>query len=119
MNRIVIIVVAVILVVFGAYYVNQSSSPVESSIELTTTGAVTTNGETPANFDFASALVNVETINLDFSLFTEGSLFSTLNDNSGTLRAPSKGRRNPFAPFSADAVAQIQVISAPATTTRR
>lgn len=107
MNKTIIIILVVLLVLGGGYYFATNSSPSSSNSSLTTTGVVSPNGTPSASFDFARALLNITTIKLDVASLEQDPGWTALRDFSVSLRAPVKGRRNPFAPLGVDSSAAV------------
>lgn len=94
-----------ILVVLGGvlYYVLNLSAPAAPESTLGTTGQLNSNGTPNTKFDFARALLNINTIKLDLEFFNNDAAWASLEDITQPLRTPDKGRRNPFAPLDVEA----------------
>lgn len=108
MNKLIIALV-ILLVVVGGYMVYSNSSPSAPASTLQTTGAIAPVGQAGKPFDFARALLSINTIKLDYSFLTESPAWASLIDFGVTLREPVKGRRNPFAPLNVDSTSVAAV----------
>jgi len=119
-NIIIFIVIGAIFVLIYIFYIKKSPTDTASLISSTPDSAVSTSSGTIENNskvaqDFLSLLLNVKSIKLDDTIFSDNA-FESLHDSSITLTPDgNEGRPNPFAPLGTDIVAP-PAASAPATT---
>jgi len=100
----IIIFSAIAIVLILVYFFFFKSSPQDQSLLSSSGGSDPTAVDTTAQgtavgSDFISLLLNVKSIKLDYSIFTDPG-FLSLKDSSITLTQDgTEGRRNPFAPI--------------------
>lgn len=116
-NIIIFIAIGAVLVLVYIFYIKPSPNdtanlissggvPAVPAVSNTVTGNV--NGTTTQ--DFLSLLLNVKSINLDDSIFSDNA-FISLHDSSIVLTPDgTEGRPNPFAQFGNDVVVVVPLI---------
>lgn len=115
-NTIKVILVAVVIIaiaVFGYWYATSPSSEQTSGVlqsSNTALGGVASPldaGESAVSDKFLALLLNMRTIKLDQSIFSD-STFTSLRDFSTTINPETNpGRVNPFAPIGIDAAGAV------------
>jgi cytoskeletal protein RodZ len=114
-NIIIVVVVVVVLVLIYIFFINKTQPQADLISNPSTSGVVanSTTDQTASttNDNFLSLLLDVNSIKLDDSIFSDPA-FINLHDSSITLIPDgTQGRPNPFAPIGSDG------ITTPASTT--
>ncbi|MDE2399601.1 MAG: hypothetical protein KGL67_01140 [Patescibacteria group bacterium] len=109
-NIIIFAVVGIALVLIYVFFINKAPEQtglVSTSSNPVTSSTPTSDASNPNSLgskDFLAVLLNVKTIKLDNSIFSNVA-FSSLHDSSIVLTPDgTEGRINPFAPIGSDAV---------------
>ncbi len=105
-NIIILAVVAIILILAYVFFLKPApdQSALTSSTGTSTT-STTSTGSSAIGGDFLTVLLNVKSIKLDDSIFSDPA-FATLRDSSIQLVSDgTEGRPNPFAPIGSDVIA--------------
>ena len=100
-NIIILVVVAVILILVYFYFIkgNSDQTALISSSPNPVLPANGANADSQITQDFLSLLLNVRSIKLDDTIFSDVA-FKNLSDSSITLTPDgTEGRTNPFAPL--------------------
>lgn len=105
-NALVAIIIVLVLGGVAYYVINYLGAPAAPESALLTTGTLNPNGTRTQKYDFARALLNINTLKLDFEFFTTDKAWGSLEDFTQPLRDPVRGRKNPFAPLDAGNAAQ-------------
>jgi len=107
-NILIFIGLGMLFIFIFIFFIKKPSEP--DTLTSTTPEGVTTSVPTSADIsadpalsnDFLSLLLNVQSIKLDNSIFSDIA-FTTLRDSSIVLTPPGdEGRPNPFAPIGAE-----------------
>lgn len=106
-NIIILVVVAVALIL--AYVFFLKPAPEQPSLVTTTgTSAVSTNatGTTApiSGSEFLAVLLNVKSIKLDDSIFSDPAFISLHDSSIELINDVTEGRPNPFAPIGSDII---------------
>ena len=122
-NILIFIAIIAVLVLIYVFFIKPSSSDQASLVSTpagtmpTSAGAMNANGTSLGTQDFLTLLLNVKSIKLDDSIFSDPA-FLGLHDSSITLVPDTIiGRPNPFAQFGATPAAAPTATPIPATTT--
>ncbi len=118
-NTLKVLLIAAVLIAIAAfgYWYATSTPTTTGGSALQSSGSQLAGGSSPLSQadtaisdKFLSLLLNMRTIKLDQSLFTDPA-FSSLRDFSTTINPESNpGRENPFAPIGIDAIGTQSVV---------
>ena len=115
-----IIFVLVFVAIGGGYYFFAGKKT--DTTGLTAINPVTgledaTAGQSGVGGEFLTTLLNIRSIQLDGTLFTNPAFRSLQDFTTDLVDTVDAGRPNPFAPIGADSLASSQSATASATTT--
>jgi len=111
-NIIIFVAIAAVVVLIYIYFIKPSGGTPALVSSAPTTAAENTNAPSLSDNsqvagEFLSLLLNVRSIELDDSIFSDNA-FISLHDSSITLTQDgTEGRVNPFAPLGSDAAAFV------------
>ena len=114
-NIIIFASIAVVLIILSVFFFKKS--PEEDSLISSSNNSVLPNGDIKSQNslitqDFLAILLNVKSINLEDSIFSDPAFLSLRDSSIELIPDGTEGRPNPFAPIGFDIIS-VPVINSP------
>lgn len=116
-NLILFLIIVVILFLIYMFFIKKDANST-NLVSVSVNGNIVPTTDNETSLDFLTLLLNVKSIKLDSSIFSDDSFIRLYDSSIILIPDGNEGRVNPFAPLGAEDISVVNTNTPPTSITR-